>query len=58
MNACGAVINLRSSIMRYRIPLNRRNEFYRSEINARDSAYKRAIAYLERYCLLVAYQVL
>lgn len=55
VNACSAVINLRTAIMRYRTPRNN-HRFYRPEINARSTAYKRGIAYLERYCLLIAFQ--
>ncbi len=113
VNACSAVINLRTAIMRYRTPRNTHryvmcmyvlllllvvvvvvffgvslclswlyctpsyvlpstytytpthtyihprtptHSFFRPEINARSTAYKRGIAYLERYCLLIAFQ--
>ena len=29
----------------------------RPEINVRDAAFKRGIAYLERYCMLIAFTV-
>lgn len=55
-DACGTLINLRTSIMRYRRPKSVQR-FYRPEIQARHSAFQRGSAYLERYCMLVAFAV-
>jgi Inositol hexakisphosphate len=56
VDACGTLINLRTSIMRYRKPKNI-GKFFRPEIQARHSAFQRGSAYLERYCMLVAFAV-
>lgn len=56
VDACGTLINLRTSIMRYRKPKNI-GKFFRPEIQARHSAFQRGSAYLERYCMLVAFSV-
>ncbi|KAL3150044.1 hypothetical protein ABBQ38_013395 [Trebouxia sp. C0009 RCD-2024] len=54
IDRCGGLVNLRTAIMRYRKP-RRWFRFYRPEINVRDTAFKRGTAYLERYCLLIAF---
>ena len=54
VDACGALINLRTAIMRYRKP-PKTNKFYRPEIQARHVAFQRGSAYLERYCMLIAF---
>jgi hypothetical protein len=56
VDACGLLLNLRTSIMRYRRPKSARR-FFRPEIQARHSAFQRGSAYLERYCMLVAFAV-
>jgi len=47
-------VNLRTAISRYRKP-RRRFRFFRPEIQVRHTAFKRGSAYLERYCLLIAF---
>ncbi|KAK9808828.1 hypothetical protein WJX72_004439 [[Myrmecia] bisecta] len=54
IDKCGALVNLRTAIMRYRKP-RRWFRFFRPEINVRHTAFKRGSAYLERYCLLIAF---
>jgi protein-tyrosine phosphatase len=54
VDVCGALINLRTAIMRYCKPKSV-NKFYRPEIQARHIAFKRGSAYLERYCMLIAF---
>ena len=54
VDACGVLINLRTSIMRYRKPKSV-GKFFRPEIQARHSAFQRGSAYLERYCMLVTF---
>ena len=56
VDACGVLLNLRTSIMRYRKPKSV-GKFFRPEIQARHSAFQRGSAYLERYCMLVAFDV-
>lgn len=56
VDACGVLINLRTSIMRYRKPKSV-GKFFRPEIQARHSAFQRGSAYLERYCMLVVFAV-
>jgi hypothetical protein len=48
------VINLRGAIMRYRKPRSSYNHL-RPEVNQRHAAFSRGSAYLERYCLLIAF---
>ena len=52
VDAAGRVVNLRSSIARYRRP-RRTFRFYRPEIHARHAAFTRGLACLERYCWLI-----
>lgn len=54
VDRAGALVNLRTAISRYRKP-RRRFRFFRPEIQARHTAFKRGSAYLERYCLLIAF---
>ena len=54
VDACGALINLRTAIMRYRKP-KKLNKFYRPELKARHIAFQRGSAYMERYCMLIAF---
>ncbi|KAL6785014.1 hypothetical protein ACKKBG_A02080 [Auxenochlorella protothecoides x Auxenochlorella symbiontica] len=54
VDAAGALINLRTTIMRYRRPKSL-ERFYRPEVQARHAAFLRGSAYLERYCLLIAF---
>eukprot|EP00884_Botryococcus_braunii_P001844 jgi/Botrbrau1/11660/Bobra.168_2s0015.2 len=54
VDRCAAVMNLRQQIMLYRRPSSS-VRFFRPEINARHSAFKRGAEYLERYCLLIAF---
>lgn len=54
IDACGELCNLRMAIMRYRKPRDG-YKFLRPEIQQRHSAFKRGIAYLERYCMLITY---
>eukprot|EP00197_Chlamydomonas_leiostraca_P007983 CAMPEP_0202863826 /NCGR_PEP_ID=MMETSP1391-20130828/4304_1 /ASSEMBLY_ACC=CAM_ASM_000867 /TAXON_ID=1034604 /ORGANISM="Chlamydomonas leiostraca, Strain SAG 11-49" /LENGTH=1425 /DNA_ID=CAMNT_0049543499 /DNA_START=116 /DNA_END=4393 /DNA_ORIENTATION=- len=48
------LINLRVSIMKYRKPRSS-YKFLRPELQQRNAAFKKGSAYLERYCLLVAF---
>ncbi|EFN52818.1 hypothetical protein CHLNCDRAFT_26452 [Chlorella variabilis] len=54
VDACGVLINLRTAIIRYRQPRSL-DRFYRPEIQARHNAFQRGSAYLERYCMLLAF---
>ncbi|KAK2078696.1 hypothetical protein QBZ16_003536 [Prototheca wickerhamii] len=53
-DAAGTLINLRTTIMRYRRPKSL-DKFYRPEIQARHAAFARGSAYLERYLMLIAF---
>ncbi len=53
-DAVGAVVHLRAAIQRYRRPKDAAR-FFRPELRARHAAFSRGAAYLERYCLLVAF---
>ncbi|GMH33294.1 hypothetical protein BSKO_01128 [Bryopsis sp. KO-2023] len=52
IDACGMIINLRTAIMRYRKPLRGHN---RPETQNRHTLFKWGVAYLERYCLTIAF---
>eukprot|EP00887_Chlorella_sp_A99_P002448 scaffold10.g2448.t1 len=54
VDVCGLVINLRTSIMRYRKPKSV-DKFFRAELHTRHSAFQRGSSYLERYCLLITF---
>lgn len=54
IDACGVLVNLRTAIMRYRLPKTM-DKFFRPELQARHTAFQRGAAYLERYCMLIAF---
>ena len=56
IDECGLLINLRTAIMRYRKPKDIK-KFFRPEIQARHAAFQRGCAYLERYCMMIAFTV-
>ncbi|GAB4814185.1 hypothetical protein N2152v2_001231 [Parachlorella kessleri] len=54
IDVCGVLINLRTTIMRYRKPKTL-DKFFRPELQARHTAFQRGSSYLERYCMLIAF---
>lgn len=56
VDACGVLVNLRTAIMRYRKP-KFVDTFFRPELQSRHSAFQRGSAYMERYCMLIAFSV-
>jgi hypothetical protein len=56
IDACGVLVNLRTAIMRYRKPKSVET-FFRPELQSRHSAFQRGSAYMERYCMLIAFSV-
>lgn len=54
VDSCSQMLNLRMVIMRYRKPKDSYHSI-KSEMQQRHAAYKRGSAYLERYCLLIAF---
>jgi hypothetical protein len=54
IDECGLLINLRTAIMRYRRPKDVKR-FFQPEIQARHRAFQRGCAYLERYCMIIAF---
>ena len=56
IDACGVLVNLRTAIMRYRKP-KFVETFFRPELQSRHSAFQRGCAYMERYCMLMAFSV-
>eukprot|EP00878_Enallax_costatus_P006221 GHUV01006524.1.p1 GENE.GHUV01006524.1~~GHUV01006524.1.p1 ORF type:complete len:1656 (+),score=579.22 GHUV01006524.1:267-5234(+) len=54
IDANAQMVNLRVSIMRYRRPKHQYHN-HKSEVSARHSSFRRGCAYLERYCLLIAF---
>ena len=56
IDACGVLVNLRTAIMRYRKPISVET-FFRPELQSRHSAFQRGSAYMERYCMLMAFSV-
>lgn len=56
IDACGVLVNLRTAIMRYRKP-KFVDSFFRPELQSRHSAFQRGSAYMERYCMLMAFSV-
>lgn len=54
IDAAGQLINLRMAVMRYRKP-HKGYKNHKGELRSRHAAFSRGSAYLERYCLLIAF---